>query len=220
MVAKKLLGGIRIEARIAALGGIPAPKEKPTPAPGQITGYEPWDTLIEEVIRANDSIGGVIECTCTNVPVGLGEPFFDSLESQLGHLAFSIPATRGIEFGDGFRASAMRGSQHNDCYVDREGHTLTNGAGGINGRHLERQPDRFPNCGQTDLQHQLRADQLQLRHRPNGDLPRQGTPRLLHRPALPGNRRVNRRHRVGRQPATHSIEKKNKKLTLTAYVAY
>ena len=115
VVAKKLLGQIRIESRITALGGIPAPTSKPTPADGQITGYEPWDTLLEEVIRANDSIGGVIECTCTNVPIGLGEPFFDSLESQLAHLAFSIPATRGIEFGDGFRAASMRGSQHNDC---------------------------------------------------------------------------------------------------------
>lgn len=133
VVAKKLLGQIRIESRITALGGIPAPTSKPTPADGQITGYEPWDTLLEEVIRANDSIGGVIECTCTNVPIGLGEPFFDSLESQLAHLAFSIPATRGIEFGDGFRAASMRGSQHNDCFTDREGHTLTNGAGGING---------------------------------------------------------------------------------------
>lgn len=65
--------------------------------------------------------------------VGLGEPFFDSLESQLAHLAFSIPAVRGIEFGDGFAAARMKGSEHNDCFVNGEGKTATNGAGGING---------------------------------------------------------------------------------------
>lgn len=100
---------------------------------GKITGYDKWDALLDEVIKTGDSIGGIIECTCTHVPVGMGEPFFDSLESQLAHLAFSIPATRGIEFGDGFSAATMRGSQHNDCYIDKEGHTSTNGAGGING---------------------------------------------------------------------------------------
>ena len=84
-------------------------------------------------MEEGDSVGGVIECICTNVPIGLGEPFFDSLESQLSHLAFSIPAVRGIEFGDGFAAAAKKGSQHNDCYIDKDGKTATNGAGGING---------------------------------------------------------------------------------------
>ena len=80
-----------------------------------------------------DSVGGVVECTCTGVPAGLGEPFFDSLESEIAHLAFSIPGVRGIEFGDGFAAAAMKGSEHNDCFTDSEGHTASNGAGGING---------------------------------------------------------------------------------------
>ena len=64
---------------------------------------------------------------------GLGEPFFDSLESLLSHVAFAIPGIRGIEFGDGFEAAAMWGSQHNDPIVDTKGKTARNAAGGING---------------------------------------------------------------------------------------
>lgn len=116
VVAKKLIGKIEIEAKLIELGG-----EKPGQA------------LLEAAMKEGDSIGGVIECTCRQVPIGLGEPFFESLESKIAHLAFSIPAVRGIEFGDGFRAAAMRGSQHNDCYINQAGHTRTNGAGGING---------------------------------------------------------------------------------------
>ncbi len=67
------------------------------------------------------------------MPVGLGEPFFDSLESLLSHAIFSIPGIRGIEFGDGFAASAMKGSEHNDPIIDSKGTTSKNGAGGING---------------------------------------------------------------------------------------
>lgn len=134
-VAKKLIGPIRIEARITELGGIP--RERLNCPPGMEFGVPGaptlWDRLIEQTIEEGDSIGGVIECICTDVPIGLGEPFFDSLESQLSHLAFSIPAVRGIEFGDGFAAAAKKGSQHNDCYIDKDGKTATNGAGGING---------------------------------------------------------------------------------------
>lgn len=135
VVAKKLIGPIRIEARITELGGIP--RERLNCPPGMELGVPGaptlWDRLIEQVMEEGDSVGGIIECICTNVPIGLGEPFFDSLESQLSHLAFSIPAVRGIEFGDGFAAAAKKGSQHNDCYIDKDGKTATNGAGGING---------------------------------------------------------------------------------------
>ena len=78
-------------------------------------------------------MGGVVECVCNNVPAGLGEPFFNSLESELAHMAFSIPGVRGIEFGDGFAAAAMKGSEHNDPFINTKGETATNGAGGING---------------------------------------------------------------------------------------
>ena len=128
-----LRGGGR--ARITELGGIP--RERLNCEPGRELGAEGaptlWDELIDRTLRELDSVGGVIECTCDKVPVGLGEPFFDSLESQLAHLAFSIPAVRGIEFGDGFAAARMKGSEHNDCFVNGEGKTATNGAGGING---------------------------------------------------------------------------------------
>lgn len=119
VVAKKILGNIRINAQITAIAGLADPSK--------------WDAAIEEVMAEGDSTGGIIECTCTGVPAGLGEPFFNSLESEIAHLAFSIPGVRGIEFGDGFAAAAMKGSEHNDCFTDIDGHTATNGAGGING---------------------------------------------------------------------------------------
>jgi len=81
----------------------------------------------------NDSIGGLVECTIKNVPVGLGEPFFDSIESALSHMVFAIPATKGIEFGSGFAAARMMGTEHNDNIIDQTGKTETNFAGGING---------------------------------------------------------------------------------------
>ena len=119
IVAKKILGNIRINAQITAIAGLADPSK--------------WDASIEGAMAEGDSVGGIIECTCTGVPAGLGEPFFNSLESEIAHLAFSIPGVRGIEFGDGFAAAAMKGSEHNDCFTDIDGHTATNGAGGING---------------------------------------------------------------------------------------
>lgn len=80
-----------------------------------------------------DSVGGIIECRCKSVPAGLGEPFFDSAESMIAHIAFAIPAIKGIEFGVGFKAAAMRGSEYNDPITDSQGHTSTNNTGGISG---------------------------------------------------------------------------------------
>jgi len=88
---------------------------------------------VDNAVEKNDSIGGIIQCEVNNVPVGLGEPFFDSVESMIGHMMFSIPAIKGIEFGAGFAAARMTGSEHNDLLVDRNGKTETNHAGGING---------------------------------------------------------------------------------------
>lgn len=85
--------------------------------------------------RDGDSVGGVVECRATGIPVGLGEPFFDSVESAVAHLAFSIPAVKAVEFGAGFRAAEMRGSEHNDPF-GWEGDRVvcrTNHAGGILG---------------------------------------------------------------------------------------
>lgn len=120
-VAKKMVSPVDISAGILRIGGIP---------------YDDVDAVssaISEASISGDSLGGVIECVCTGVPAGIGEPFFDSLESMLSHAVFAIPGIRGIEFGDGFACAAMRGSEHNDPIVDGNGRTLRNGAGGING---------------------------------------------------------------------------------------
>ena len=119
VVAKKIIGNMNVNASIASIGGVADASQ--------------WDGILDAAMAEGDSVGGVLECVCTNVPPGLGEPFFDSLESEIAHLAFAIPGVRGIEFGDGFAAAAMKGSEHNDCFIDSEGHTATNGAGGING---------------------------------------------------------------------------------------
>ncbi len=128
VVAKKLIGGISIKANIVEIGGqVASPELHSTGMPVN------WVDILDTAIENEDSVGGLIECVCTRVPIGLGSPFFESLESKIAQLVFSIPATRGVEFGDGFAAASMLGSQHNDCYIDSKGTTLTNGAGGING---------------------------------------------------------------------------------------
>ena len=82
-----------------------------------------------------DSVGGVVECTALNLPVGVGEPLFDALDSELAKILFGIPAVKGVEFGAGFRATRLRGSENNDQYMIKEGKiaTLTNNSGGILG---------------------------------------------------------------------------------------
>lgn len=91
--------------------------------------------FLERVRENGDSIGGEIECMCMNLPVGLGSPFFDSLESKIAHLAFSIPAVKGIEFGLGFDFVNKFGSEANDSYyLENENiKTVSNNNGGILG---------------------------------------------------------------------------------------
>ncbi len=93
------------------------------------------EAVIGAARRDGDSLGGVVEVRVTGVPVGLGEPFFDSVESEIAHLAFSVPAVKAIEFGAGFASSRMRGSAHNDPFGWKDGRvvTTTNHAGGILG---------------------------------------------------------------------------------------
>jgi chorismate synthase len=88
---------------------------------------------LQKAIDAKDSVGGIIQCKVIGLPVGLGEPFFDSVESLISHAVFSIPAIKGIDFGAGFEAAKMFGSVHNDAIVDGNGHTSTNHAGGVVG---------------------------------------------------------------------------------------
>jgi len=116
VIARKVIDPVTCEARLIEAGG-----------------NSDIEKAVEQALAENDSIGGIAECRISNVPVGLGEPFFNSVESMLSHMIFSIPAIKGIEFGAGFRGAAMRGSEHNDEIIDTEGTTRSNNAGGING---------------------------------------------------------------------------------------
>ncbi len=88
---------------------------------------------IDRAMANNDSAGGIVECRINNLQVGIGEPFFESLESRISQAVFSIPGAKAIEFGNGIRSAKMFGSEYNDCIIDASGHTSTNNCGGING---------------------------------------------------------------------------------------
>lgn len=119
VVAKKMLAGATFSTRLAAVGGETDPAR--------------FDAVLDAALRDEDSVGGIVECRIGGIPAGWGEPFFDSVESTAAHLLFAVPAVKGVEFGDGFAAAALRGSEHNDPIADAEGHTATNHAGGIAG---------------------------------------------------------------------------------------
>ncbi len=99
----------------------------------EIGGEKDLEKGLQKAIDAKDSVGGIVECRVNGLPVGLGEPWFDSVESVLSHILFAIPAVRGVEFGTGFAAAGMFGSHHNDAIDDMKGKTRTNHAGGIVG---------------------------------------------------------------------------------------
>jgi chorismate synthase len=99
----------------------------------EIGGETDPDKGLQKAIDAKDSIGGIVECRTTGLPVGLGEHFFDSVESLIAHAVFAIPAVRGVEFGTGFAAAKMFGVDHNDAILDATGKTSTNHAGGVVG---------------------------------------------------------------------------------------
>ena len=120
VVAKKILGEeVTFSTNIIEIGGS---RDK-----------EQWDAIISSAQQSQDSVGGVVECRVQGVKAGLGEPFFDSVESLAAHLLFSVPAVKGVEFGAGFEAARMRGSEHNDPIISADGKTATNHAGGIVG---------------------------------------------------------------------------------------
>ncbi len=99
----------------------------------EIGGETDLEKGLQKAIDNKDSVGGIVECRANGLPVGLGEPFFDSVESLLSHMVFAIPAVRGIEFGTGFAAAKMFGADHNDAITDATGKTVTNHAGGVVG---------------------------------------------------------------------------------------
>ncbi len=92
-------------------------------------------SLISQMQEEGDSIGGIVSCTISNVPIGLGEPVFDKLSARLAHAMMGINAAKGFEIGSGFKSAAMRGSEHNDVFYKKEGkiRTKTNNSGGIQG---------------------------------------------------------------------------------------
>ena len=104
VVAKKM-AGLAINAELVEVGGV-AKEDAP----------DDWKSVLDAAIREKDSVGGIVECRTGSLPEGLGEPFFDSVESLISHAIFAIPGVRGIEFGDGFRAARMKGSEHNDPF--------------------------------------------------------------------------------------------------------
>jgi chorismate synthase len=99
----------------------------------EIAGEADLEKGLDKAIAAKDSVGGIVECRVSGLPIGLGEHFFDSVESLISHAVFAIPAVRGIEFGTGFAAAKMFGVEHNDAILDASGKTASNHAGGIVG---------------------------------------------------------------------------------------
>lgn len=119
VVAKKILQGVNYKTSIVEIGGSRNESE--------------FADIIAAAMSEGDSVGGVVECSVKGIEIGLGEPFFDSVESTIAHLLFSVPAVKGVEFGSGFEGVRLRGSERNDCFIDSNGHTATNNEGGING---------------------------------------------------------------------------------------
>lgn len=115
VIAKKLLP-FTVEAKIETL-----------------KGSKKIEEVLNEAIKQGDSVGGVVKITVKNPLPCLGEPYFDSVESILSHLLFSVGGVKGVEFGLGFRGEALYGSMFNDRFIDANGHTATNHNGGING---------------------------------------------------------------------------------------
>ena len=153
VVAKKILEDATIldetpvrgiNARIIELGGIALGEVRVSDVAGDSEAASvyvdaseselpaAWQDAIDKAMNEGDSLGAVVECVVPYVDPGYGEPFWDSVESQVAHAVFAIPGIRGIEFGDGFAAAQMKGSEHNDP-IGEDGRPLKNGAGGING---------------------------------------------------------------------------------------
>ena len=104
VIAKKMLYFAKFHAQLVEVGGL--------------ADAAAWPEALKAAQAQGDSLGGVVECTVEGLPIGLGEPFWDSVESLVSHAIFSIPGVRGIEFGDGFAASRMKGSEHNDPFPE------------------------------------------------------------------------------------------------------
>lgn len=150
-ICKQILArrGITVGAHIAGIGGIPDTAYDPVNVTAEdllLTSKKRFPVLddaageqmqaaIEQARSELDSLGGKIECGVIGLPVGLGDPMLDGMENRIAHLIFAIPAVKGVEFGAGFAAAALRGSENNDAFVLRGGRAMTetNRCGGILG---------------------------------------------------------------------------------------
>ena len=141
VVAKKMLSDMTmldetpcnaVQARIVELDGIALGDASASLDMTEGELPEAWKEAIDNAIKEGDSLGAVVECTVPDIDPGYGEPFWDSVESCLAHAIFAIPGVRGLEFGDGFAAAAMKGSEHNDP-IGEDGRPVKNGSGGVNG---------------------------------------------------------------------------------------
>lgn len=151
-IAKKLMQHINIHAEVTEIGG-----------------EKDLEKGLQKAIDAKDSVGGIVECKVTGMPVGIGEPYFDSVESVLSHILFAIPAVRGVEFGTGFAAAKMFGSEHNDAIENMQGKTQSNHAGGVvggisNGNELVFRLAIKPTSSTPKEQYSLNWDTEQMEH--------------------------------------------------------
>ena len=158
VVAKKMLNDLTIldeapvrevSARIVELGGISldsceqiATGEALAMTCGENDLPARWQEAIDMAMEEGDSLGAVVECSVPDIDPGYGDPFWDSVEAMIAHAVFSIPGVRGLEFGDGFQAARMKGSEHNDP-IGPDGRPLKNGAGGVNGGITNGAPLKF-----------------------------------------------------------------------------
>ncbi len=173
--------GVRIYSRIAAIGGIAdrgpllAPTaEKDFPVVDDAQG----EKMLERIAAckaAGDSVGGLVECVLDGLPAGLGDPMFDGMENRIAAIVFGIPAVKGIEFGAGFAAAEMTGSENNDafCLQDGEIRTKSNHCGGILGGITNGMPLRFrvaikptPSIAQAQQSVDLRTGEAVTLHVP------------------------------------------------------
>jgi chorismate synthase len=147
-IARNLLGlfGVEVLAYAVEIGKIKVEKKlkieevrrNTYKSPVRCPDLERAKAMEEEILKAKsegDSVGGVVECVALKVPVGVGEPIFDSLDADIAKMLFDVPAVKGVEFGAGFKVAQLRGSENNDAYAISGGNivTLTNNAGGILG---------------------------------------------------------------------------------------
>lgn len=116
VVAKMIMKELRFHSRIINIGG-----------------HADYDKILDQAVKEGDSLGGKVECRVEGLNTGTGEPFFNSLESEISRLVFSVPGAKAIAFGDGFMADKMKGSAYNDAIINAEGKTKSNHSGGING---------------------------------------------------------------------------------------